>query len=493
MKLTVATKVIMLVAIPLACEVSIFAVLTTFNNEAEAQAAKDKHALDLSDAVHDLIANVLGSRKGFKGYSDGGYLEACQHIRKTYRLWQHDVAKIRKLMPPTDKGQKVMDDTEAALNDAMAAINEAAAQFEGAGAIDFSMVKKESIRRIEAASQQIISPAVLQLARDSARQAGGDRQQALRQAARTALNCLLLASVAISLALALYSSKQISGRIKRVSDNTRRFANDEELLPALSGSDEIADLDSVFHDMAERIDEFISEQKEAYESIRRAERMKADVVAMVTHDLRAPLNSIVHFQEMLESGLFGPINDKGQHLLRLAGHSSRTMQTLISDLLDLEKIASGRLQLSKRRVFLSEIIDQAISTVKIMADENDVEIVHEPVETVLEVDPDRICQVITNLLSNAIKFSPAKSQIIIAVTPQSKSVRVSVIDQGPGIAEDQQELIFERFQQAKSEKSHLGSGLGLSICKALISLHKGTIWVESEVGRGSSFSFKLPV
>jgi signal transduction histidine kinase len=316
---------------------------------------------------------------------------------------------------------------------------------------------------------------------------------ALRQSARMTLNCLLLASVGISLALAFYSSKQISGRINRVSDNTRRFARGQELLPALSGSDEIAELDAVFHDMAERIDEFNRKQKAAYDAIRQAERLKADVVAMVTHDLRAPLNSIMHFQEMLESGLFGPINEKGQRLLKLAGHSSRTMQTLISDLLDLEKIASGRLELAKRRVFISEIISQAIGTVQIMADENGIEIVSYPVETVVEIDPDRICQVVTNLLSNAIKFSPPHSQIKVDVVPKTASVRVSISDQGPGIAEADQDAIFERFQQAKSDKAHLGSGLGLSICKALVLLHKGNIWVESELGKGSVFSFNLPL
>src|ERR1700679_2060135 len=118
------------------------------------------------------------------------------------------------------------------------------------------------------------------------------------------------------------------------------------------------------------------------------------------------------------------------------------MQTLISDLLDLEKIASGRLELAKRRVFISEIISQAIGTVQIMADENGIEIVSYPVETVVEIDPDRICQVVTNLLSNAIKFSPPHSQIKVDVVPKTASVRVSIIDQGPGIAEADQDAIF---------------------------------------------------
>jgi signal transduction histidine kinase len=234
----------------------------------------------------------------------------------------------------------------------------------------------------------------------------------------------------------------------------------------------------VFHDMT---------------TIRQAERLKADVVAMVTHDLRAPLNSIMHFQEMLEEGFFGDINEKGQRLLKLAEQSSSTMQTLISDLLDLEKIASGRLELAKRQLPISEIISRAIGTVQLMADENAVKIVTHQVQATVEVDSDRICQVVTNLLSNAIKFSPRQSQIDVDVAVDAGRVRVSVIDRGPGIAEAEQSAIFDRFQQGKSDKAHLGSGLGLSICKALVTLHKGNIWVESELGKGSAFSFSLPL
>jgi signal transduction histidine kinase len=490
MRLTVSAKVLLLVAVPLICEISFFVVLTNYINLAQQQAAKARHGQAVSDAVHDMIVDVMTTRVMFRGLSTGGFVEAGRYVLSFRRKCKEDTARIRKLLPNDVKAQTVLDQVNQGVDEIYDAVADGAAHLADG---DLSELKNQYLKKVEKALLKIINPEIAELARESARQGGLQEQDALRESTKTALNGLLLASIALSLAMALYSSKQISGRINRVSENTHRFAHNRRLLEPLSGSDEIADLDAVFHEMAERIDSFVAKQQDDMNKVRQAERLKADVVAMVTHDLRAPLNSIMHFQEMLEEGFFGELNDNGHRMLKLVGQSSRTMQTLINDLLELEKIASGRLELSKRKILLSQIISQAVGSVQLTADENAIEIIVRQAPVQVEVDPDRICQVLINLLSNALKFSPKQSQIVVDVAASASQVKVSIIDKGPGISENDQSSIFDHFKQGKSDKAHLGSGLGLSICKALIGLHKGTIWVESELGRGSCFNFTLPL
>jgi hypothetical protein len=222
MKMTVSAKVVLLVAVPLICEVSCFAVLTSLTNQAEAQAAKDKHARELSDAVHDLAMDVFDARNKLK-VSSVGILKMPQLVRMFQRKTREDIARIRTLAPGDARAQKVIDQTNQGLDESFAAVDSLTQSIQVSEADDLASLKEATKKRIEAAAQKILTPELSELARESAKQAGQEEAAALRRQARLALNCLLLGSVAITLALAIYSSKQITGRIERVSDNTRRF------------------------------------------------------------------------------------------------------------------------------------------------------------------------------------------------------------------------------------------------------------------------------
>lgn len=227
--------------------------------------------------------------------------------------------------------------------------------------------------------------------------------------------------------------------------------------------------------------------------IKKAERMRQEVIQMITHDLRSPLSAIRNFHEMLEDGMCGDLNDRGQNLLQAAERTSDRMMRLISELLDLEKIKAGMMTLSVEEASLQEIFDAAAASVP--AASNNVSIQVEPTEIKLRCDQDRIIQLIVNLLANAVKFSPTGEKVILAANDTGEAVEISVTDHGRGIPADKLAAIFEPFEQVQVSDATVrgGTGLGLAICKGLAELHGGTISATSEEGVGSRFSVVLPV
>jgi hypothetical protein len=164
------------------------------------------------------------------------------------------------------------------------------------------------------------------------------------------------------------------------------------------------------------------------------------------------------------------MNDKAANLLRIASTNSDRLVRLINDILDLERIQSGREPLAFRPVKLAEIVHQAIDGMAPVAEAAGVQLIHDTTKVEIAADPDRLLQVLTNLLSNAVKFSPPSSTISVMLRPGANGVTLSVIDQGRGIPEDKLEAVFGRFQQVDASDSRQkgGSGLGLAICRTIV-------------------------
>jgi PAS domain S-box-containing protein len=233
----------------------------------------------------------------------------------------------------------------------------------------------------------------------------------------------------------------------------------------------------VFHDITE---------------IKAAERLRQEVVAMVTHDIRSPLQAVMNFQEMLGKGSLGQLTERGVKLLNLAQTSNLTINLLVNDLLDSEKLRDGQLSLDKQRFNIKDCIDNAAQTLAVWAVHKGIEIRIDSCEAIVFADEHRIGQVITNLISNAIKFSEKGKAVIVSSRLSGKWLMVSVRDFGQGVPAAEQAIIFERFKQGTSNMAHTGAGLGLSICRALVELHDGEIRVDSVEGQGSTFSFRIP-
>ena len=225
------------------------------------------------------------------------------------------------------------------------------------------------------------------------------------------------------------------------------------------------------------------------------ERMRQEFIAMVSHDLRSPLTSVQTFLELLDSGICGDLNDKGKKKLDTINRDVDRLIALIKDLLDLERFKSGSLVTNKAPVPLSEIVNRSVDAIKVQAEQLKLEIKTDVTGDIVHVDADRIVQAIVNLLSNALKFSEANTMITITGKAHEEWAEVRVTDQGRGIPAEDQRRIFERFQQVEESDAGAkgGTGLGLPICKAIIEQHGGTIGVESEPGKGSTFWFRLPM
>jgi PAS domain S-box-containing protein len=224
------------------------------------------------------------------------------------------------------------------------------------------------------------------------------------------------------------------------------------------------------------------------------DRLKDEFISTVSHELRTPLTSIRGALGLLSSGILGNLSEKASNLLRIALTNSDRLVRLINDILDLERIQSGREPLAFRHVQLSDIVRQAIDGMQPVADQAGVQLIHDATQVQIAADPDRLLQVLTNLLSNAVKFSPPNSAVSVMIRPGITGVTISVIDHGRGIPADKLEAVFGRFQQVDASDSRQkgGSGLGLAICRTIVLQHSGRIWAERNPVRGSTFRVFLP-
>ncbi len=240
----------------------------------------------------------------------------------------------------------------------------------------------------------------------------------------------------------------------------------------------------VIHDITER---------------RKAEMLKQEVMAMVTHDLRTPLSTLRHIFTFLETGQHGTLDKKGTDFVNAGGRNVDRLLTLVNDLLDVEKADSGQMDLEKTKVSLSECFDACVASLSVFAESKDVELDFLETDLIVMGDEERIDRILNNLVGNAVKFSPKGGKVILSagktVEREVAFAVISVKDQGEGIPEDKLENIFEKFQQIerRSETTEKGSGLGLAICRAFVQLHGGNIWAESKIGEGSEFKFTIPL
>jgi len=227
-----------------------------------------------------------------------------------------------------------------------------------------------------------------------------------------------------------------------------------------------------------------------------ASKHKSDFLANMSHELRTPLNAILGYTELILDKIYGNVPEQIQEVLERVEQNGRHLLSLINDVLDLSKIEAGQLTLSLADYSMKEVIHTVVTAVESLAAEKNLEL---KVSVSPEVDygkgdQQRISQVLMNLVGNAIKFTEA-GEVEVDATASNDTFVVSVSDTGPGLSEGDQERIFEEFHQvdASSTRTKGGTGLGLAIAKRIVEMHGGRIWVESTSGKGSTFSFTIPV
>jgi signal transduction histidine kinase len=228
-----------------------------------------------------------------------------------------------------------------------------------------------------------------------------------------------------------------------------------------------------------------------------ASRHKSEFLANMSHELRTPLNAILGFSEVLAERMFGEVNEKQAEYLQDILSSGRHLLSLINDILDLSKVEAGRLELELGRFHLPSALDNALTLVRERATRHGITLTQTVDERVGHIiaDERKVKQILLNLLSNAVKFTPEGGRVGLTATAAEGVITIAVRDTGIGIAPEDQAAIFEEFRQVGRDdaRKQEGTGLGLTLAKRFVELHGGRIWVASEVGKGSTFTFTLPV
>jgi len=229
-----------------------------------------------------------------------------------------------------------------------------------------------------------------------------------------------------------------------------------------------------------------------------ANRAKSDFLANMSHELRTPLNAIIGFSDIMIRGMSGPLTDKQIDFTRDIHESGKHLLTLINDILDLSKVEAGKMELKPGTVHVQELIERSLVMFQEKAMKHRINVDFRVADGITSITADEIKlkQVLVNLLSNAFKYTPDGGSIVVRawIEAGAGEFGFSVADTGPGIRPEDIPKLFQPFQQLETTLSLKipGTGLGLNLCKKFIEMHGGKIWVESEVGTGSTFLFVIP-
>jgi len=305
-----------------------------------------------------------------------------------------------------------------------------------------------------------------------------------------ALATIIATSVALGLLISLLVNRPVSSMVRVIRQVEEGNLNARVEHPT---HDELGVMGRSFNSMIE--------------TIRKLNEMKDDFISIVSHELRTPLTSIKYFAEVMMERVGQIEPARQQKYLRVINEETDRLTRLINDLLDLQKISAGKFKWKHEEIDVREVVRSTVGTFSGAAAARNVQIVArvDPGLPKVMGDHDKVVQLIANLLSNAIKFTRSGSTVTVSAERGedaarisqkrfSRYVKVAVTDEGIGISAENLEKIFEKFQQVEDHvtRSQGGTGLGLSICREIVLHHGGTIWAESELGTGSTFSFTLP-
>lgn len=595
LKITLTQKVMLLVLLSLVVQVGLFVQMDALQSEAEREFTKANDSRKVSESINQLTKNVYELVATLSGDKLIAANLVTEEFEDRERSFHQEFKFLKRTFKNEPRKLEIITDSEQAVKRCYEILHEVKQKYDKGEDLLYAQSRSEFVKRLKIYLPNIISDEMIGLgkeARDVSNRSP-ENQAEIRMRHRQTLFTYIFVFILMTIVSAWLFVYQITRRLHVMTDNTYRLASSVPLNRMLTGSDEIAKLDQVFHSMAGELQEsarrerailnnaqdmicsfdesgkFIAvnpacrailgyEQEEligshyieliheddaqanlqAIEDVidgsiepietrmvchdgsiistswrvhwsqdertffcvihditaqKEAERMKQEVVAMITHDLRTPLAVIENFLEMLDMGTFGQIDGKGERLLGLAERGVRRMMNLINDLLDIEKIKSGMMELNQSEVPISAIFEEAAESLAGWASDHGVTLTCEQTDLVAYADGDRICRVVTNLVSNAVKYSPRSSEVKVSATAANGSISISIVDRGRGIPQKKLATIFDRFEQVHSvEDQKMGSGLGLAICKAIVELHGGNISVESEEGCGSTFTFQIP-
>jgi signal transduction histidine kinase len=500
MRLSLTQKGLILVAIPLVFELGCVTLLVAAEQQAEQEAQIANRARLVSDQVNRLNRDLFSCFQLVRSASEMTVVQLVamqKEFKDLISKLQSEYSELERLTADNPSQLAMVRRSSAGLDEAASIVENFEKRLRKGGADYTSLTRSDSGLRLASLAQRLFSQDLKLFAEEERKiaEAAPDRLAGYRHQILVIAFTAVLVGIIFSVVVAVFLVRDITGRLKILSVNAKRISQGKTLLPRVGGEDEIAALDQSIRTMNE--------------DLLKAQQERQELISMLTHDLRAPLATITGFLELVHEGMVAKLNDRGEKLALVADRNAAFMMRLIADLLDIEKARAGMLKIKKEKFAFSQLVDEMDGSLKDWAAELGVKLVLTPAAITLNGDRDMLKRVLFNLLSNAIKYSPRGSSVTLAAQQEGRLVQISVSDEGPGIAPDEQASIFDRFVQLSSgsdpdsypdsypgsadRQKRGGSGLGLAICKAIVELHGGRIWVQSRLGQGSTFCFTLPL
>jgi signal transduction histidine kinase len=297
-------------------------------------------------------------------------------------------------------------------------------------------------------------------------------------------------AIVLALVLGFVLSWSVIGPIQSIDSRLAAIASGD-----FSGHVNVTNRDELGA-LAANVNRMNDELQRLYKALETTSQHKSDFLANMSHELRTPLNAIIGFSQVLREGMVGEMSEKQVEYLDDILSSGNHLLALINDVLDLSKVEAGQVELQVAPFSVQDALERGVSMIREQATMEGVQVtLHKNGGLdVVSGDERRIRQVIFNLLSNAVKFTPEGGQVDVSAARGNGEIRVAVADSGPGIAAEDLDRIFEEFQQTEAgAQQREGTGLGLALSKRFVEMHGGRIWCESEVGKGSTFEFTLPL
>lgn len=490
----IAHKVMLLLAVPLVAQLASIVVLAVVLREAEHEVMREKHAREVIAEANDLYNSFMGlgalvflqqnmSRNTSASRAEKGGNASFQlndiksQIDEKISSIPKQIANLRLLVRESPQFARDRATVAELSDDGLYVLSELKEILSGN---DLGKGISNPVYGVVVRLQNFLGE-MRKFVRDQQHlELVGKQGQNARFNVVISLVAALVINTAIAILLAIAFNKDALRRLSSLIENTKLFRENKSLNPMVSGTDEIALVDAAFHAMAQDLKE-VSERKR-------------ELQAMVTHDLRTPLTNISLSLSMLIEGASGALSDKVLKVIKTSERNCSRLIRLINDLLDIEKLESGQFVLNKRDLHLALLFEAVEDATAEFAAQKSIKIIVAEPTAKIQADGDRLVQVLVNLISNSIKFSENEKSIWLDVVENPETVEISIRDEGRGIPKEAIPKLFDRFHQVSAADGARGkgTGLGLSISKALVEAHGGSIKVESELGKGTTFTLTLP-
>lgn len=478
-RLKLRDKALILVGVPLVLQMIAFGSLFMALKQSEANVAAQEHAKQLNFHFNKLAYNLLQAATSLHLNSLETQAERKRFLRAV-KVARNE-CNILSIMLSEEPGEIRAIPELTALRDTVSRclvyIDEVSHRLDF-GEFQSALEQVSNLKRMS--STLIARSSTMSIAFQAISERSSKNETRARQAFQHYLIAFVIADIVLALALITAFNSDTTGRLATLMDNTNRFAHGQPLLTRVAGQDEIAHLDSTFHDMAD--------------AIATSARHKQEFMAMIAHDIRTPLSTINVGLGILSAKVASTGDPSVPKLISGLEDNAQRVLKLISDLLDVEKMAAGMMDITCEDVPVAHILEASWQAVRHLADLKHVKLDIPTSDSECYGDSDRLIQVLTNLLSNAVKYAPEASTITVTLAETPDWLEVVITDQGPGVPDEFKVKIFERFQQVSTaeHKPIGGTGLGLAICKEIIQLHHGQIGVRNAEPQGSQFWFTVP-